>query len=88
MDIHWRNTQLPIRFFALDARAAAVILLCILHLRLWTFFLSLVAMLVFWGLERRGLTFSSALRALRCWLLGRDRPAHRARVFRHWVDYG
>ncbi|MER2519571.1 MAG: IcmT/TraK family protein [Bdellovibrionales bacterium] len=87
MDNHWRNTQLPIRFFALDARAAAIILLFILHVRIWTLALCILAMLAFWGLERRGLTFASALRSLRCWLLGRDRPALRQRVFRHWIDY-
>ncbi|HEU0117315.1 MAG TPA: IcmT/TraK family protein [Alphaproteobacteria bacterium] len=88
MDIHWRNTQKPARFFALDARAFAAILLFLLHARLWTFILAIVVMFVFWLLERRGLTFEASLRALRSWVLGRKRPANHRRANRHWIDFG
>ncbi len=88
MDIHWRNTQKPARFFALDARAFIAIVLFLLHARLWTFILALSVMLLFWILERRGLTFEASLRAFRCWTLGRNRPANQRRAFRRWIDYG
>ena len=88
MDIHWRNTQRPVRFFALDARSSFVVLLVLLHIRLWTFGLAVVVMLVFWFLERRGLSFNAALRALRRWLLGTRRPANHRRRRRYWIDYG
>ncbi len=88
MDIHWRNTQKPARFFFLDARAFLAILLFLAHARLWTFVLAIFIMLVFWIMERRGLTFDSALRAFRCWLLGIRRPANSRRAKRRWIDYG
>jgi len=88
MDIHWRNTQKPARFFALDARAFVAILVFLLHARLWTFVLALTIMLAFWFLERRGLTFEASLRALRSWILGKKRPANQRRAIRRWIDYG
>ncbi|MFY9288022.1 MAG: IcmT/TraK family protein [Alphaproteobacteria bacterium] len=88
MDIHWRNTQKPARFFALDARAFVAILIFLVHARLWTFITAIVIMFVFWALERRGLTFEASLRALRSWLLGRHRPANQRTTQRRWIDYG
>ena len=88
MDIHWRNTQKPARFFFLDARAFLAILLFLVHARLWTFVLAIILMLIFWALERQGLTFESALRALRSWFLGSRRPANSRRAIRRWIDYG
>ena len=88
MDIHWRNTQRPVRFFMLDARAFLALLLFLVHARLWTFILAVVVMITFWILERRGLTFESSLRAFRCWILGRRRPATSRRTARRWIDYG
>jgi intracellular multiplication protein IcmT len=88
MDVHWRNTQKPARFFFLDARAFLAILLFLVHARLWTFVLVLVIMIVFWLLERQGLTFDAALRAFRCWFLGSNRPANSRRARRRWTDYG
>ncbi|MDD3028802.1 MAG: IcmT/TraK family protein [Alphaproteobacteria bacterium] len=75
MAIHWRNSQKQARFFALDARAFASVFLFLIHARLWTFIFALVIMAIFWIVERRGLTFESALRAARSWFLGRRRPA-------------
>jgi len=88
MDIHWRNTQKPARFFALDARAFVAILVFLVHARLWTFILALSVMLLFWVFERRGLTFEASLRAMRSWIIGRKRPANHRRSMRHWIDYG
>jgi intracellular multiplication protein IcmT len=87
MDIHWRNTQKPVRFFILDARAFLAVLLFLVHMRLWTFVLAILVMLLFWIFERRGLTFASSLRALRCWVVSEKRPANHRRTFRYWVDY-
>lgn len=88
MDIHWRNTQKPARFFFLDARAFLAILFFLMHARLWTFVLVLAVMFSFWLFERRGLTFDAALRAIRCWFVGIRRPANSGRACRRWVDYG
>lgn len=72
---HWRNTMKPVRFFNFDARAGLVLLLVILHVRLWTLTLAIVVNVTFYLLERKGLTFSAALRAFRVWLIGPYRPA-------------
>jgi intracellular multiplication protein IcmT len=88
MDIHWRNSQKPARFFAFDARAFLALLLFLVHARVWTFTLAIVVMVIFWILERRGLTFSASLRAMRSWVLGSKRPANQPRSKRYWIDYG
>jgi intracellular multiplication protein IcmT len=88
MDIHWRNTMKPTRFFVLDARAFMAILLFLVHARLWTFVLAIVVMIIFWLLERRGLTFEASLRTFRSWLVGINRPANHRRGIRRWTDFG
>lgn len=88
MDLHWRNTQKPARFFIVDARAFAAILLFLLYARLWTFIFAIVIMIAFWLFERHGLTFEASLRAMRSWFLGINRPANHRRAIRRWVDYG
>ncbi len=88
MDIHWRNTQKPTRFFFMDARAFAAFLLFLVHARWWTFGVVVASVVVLWLLERRGLTFDAAVRAVRSWLVGPKRPANIARAKRQWNDYG
>jgi len=88
-DAHWRNTMKSTRFFFnVDARAALVLLLLMVHFRLWTFGLTVCVMVVFYVLEQRGLSFEAALRAFRLWVIGSKRPrillAHKSR----WLDFG
>ncbi len=87
MDIHWRNTQKPVRFLFLDARAFFGIILFLVHARTWVFVLVCFYIFMFWMFEKRGLSFEAALRAIRCWLLGRRRPANSRRAIRHMVDF-
>jgi intracellular multiplication protein IcmT len=87
MDIHWRNTQKPVRFFFLDARSFLAILFFMVYAKMWTLGLAIVVMFLFWFFERRGLTFESALRAFRSWILGTNRPATNRRMIRRWIDY-
>ena len=87
MDIHWRNTQKPARFLFLDARAFAGIIVLLLHARMWVFVLVGFYMFMFWMFERRGLSYDAALRAIRCWFLGRHRPANSRRANRRTIDY-
>jgi len=77
---HWRNSQKIPRFWRFDARAAVVILLVILFPRKWTIVLCITTNLLFWILERKGLTFNAALRAFRVWIIGPKRPAY------FWTD--
>jgi intracellular multiplication protein IcmT len=88
VDIHWRNTQRPVRFFVLDARSAFAVLFVMVYLRIWTLALAFIVMFIFWLLERRGLSFDASLRALRRWILGTRRPANHRRRRRYWIDYG
>lgn len=85
---HWRNTWKPARFFVMDARSALPLLPTMLHIRLWTLLVSAAVILLFWWLERQGLTFPSAVRAARSWFAGRFRMARRRQKTRHFVDYG
>jgi len=88
MDLHWRNTQKVARFFSLDARAFFFLFIFMIHIRLWTLITVIVAMLVFWIMERRGLTFEASLRTFRVWILGPRRPATLFTQRRNWVDFG
>jgi intracellular multiplication protein IcmT len=88
MDLHWRNTQKPARFFVFDARSAVAIFIFMVHIRLWTLALAVITILIFWVMERRGLTFEAALRAFRVWILGRRRPGTLREKRRRWVDFG
>lgn len=88
MDIHWRNSQKPARFFFLDARSFAAVLFLLVHARLWTLLLVVCVMVTFWFFERKGLSFFAAIRALRSWILGRRRPATSRRAMRRLVDFG
>lgn len=72
---HWRNTMKPVRFFIFDARAGFFVVLVLVHARMWTLTLLLLVLAVFYILERKGLSFANALRAMRVWLIGPVRPA-------------
>ena len=72
---HWRNTMKPPRFFIFDARAGYFLILVLVHFRIWTLGLMIGVLCIFWILERKGLSFASAFRAIRLWLIGNYRPA-------------
>lgn len=88
MDIHWRNTQKPARFFSLDARAFTAVLFLLVYPRAWTFIFVFCVMILFWVFERKGLSFFAAIRAFRSWVLGRHRPANSRRAKRRSIDFG
>ncbi|MEJ0061703.1 MAG: IcmT/TraK family protein [Alphaproteobacteria bacterium] len=88
MDDHWRNSQKIARFFIFDARLFFVVLACLMYIQLWTLTLTVITILIFWAVEQRGLSFESALRALRCWVLGQERPATIRLLRRRMTDYG
>ena len=85
---HWRNTMKPVRFFQFDARACFFLLLVLVHARLWTLYLLIFVNLVFWLLERKGLSFAAAMRAGRLWLVGNYRPAWIFSRRRRFLDTG
>ena len=85
---HWRNTMRPVRFFGLDARAAIPFCVLLFYFRPVTLALAIVITTIFVILERRGLTFPSALRAFRSWFVGQKRPAWITLRKRRMRDYG
>ncbi len=88
MDTHWRNSMKPARFFMLDARAAWPVLVMLLHMRIYTMIFAVFVMLVFYLLEQRGLSFFSALRAFRVWIVTKKRPNYRPSDLTRMVDFG
>lgn len=85
---HWRNTMRPVRFFALDARAAVPYFILLVYFRPISLFLTFTTTVVFVALEKRGLAFDSAMRAFRGWLVGQKRPGWLPSRHRRMVDFG
>lgn len=85
---HWRNTMRPVRFFALDARAAIPFTVLLVYFRPISLFLTIVITIVFVMMERRGLPFTPAMRTFRTWFLGQHRPAWISLRRKKLVDYG
>lgn len=85
---HWRETFKPARFSILDARAGVPLLATLLHLRPWTIMLSGAIIIVFFLLERRGLSLPSAVRAFRAWAIGDARPPLSHQKVRGHIDFG
>ncbi len=69
-EAHWRDSARSPRFFMIDYRAAFPLLLFLLHIRIWSFVLAIVAMSFFALLERYGFTVTVFLRWLRSTLAG------------------
>lgn len=78
----------PVRFFNIDARAAIPFCLLLVYFRPITLFLTFSSTILFIALEKRGLTFPSALRSFRSWINGQQRPAWVASRRRKMRDFG
>ncbi len=85
---HWRNSMRPIRFFAFDVRAASMIPVLLVYARLSTITMTILLLFFFRFLERKGLTFPAALRNLRSWIVGSNRPGWPGIRKKRFVDYG
>jgi len=85
---HWRNSMRPVRFFSYDARAALPVFALLFYFRIHMVVITLVILLFFHYLEKKGLTFPAALRSMRVWILGNKRPGHTSLKYRRMIDYG
>lgn len=83
----WRDTMRTLRLGPFDARLLGFILLFLVHMAMWTAGLAAGAILAFWLMERRGYVLPIALRKIRSWLAGPDRPAIPWWARRVRVDY-
>ena len=85
---HWRNTMRTVRFLAFDARAALPIPLLLVYARTSTLILTVITLMLFRFLERKGLTFPAAIRNMRSWMVGKDRPGWISAQHKKFTDYG
>lgn len=85
---HWRNSMRPVRFFGLDARAAFPFFLLLIYARLITLLFAIASTVIFYILEKYGLTFDAAIRRMRSYISGQKRPAHMTFRLRRLKDYG
>jgi len=85
---HWRNSMRPVRFFMFDSRAGIPILLLFVYFRWSTVILTILCLIFFSFLESRGLTFPAAMRSLRVWIVGQDRPGIVSAQKKKFEDFG
>lgn len=85
---HWRNNMRPVRFFMLDARAVIPFLVLLIYFRPSTLILTCLITAFFYILERKGLTVPAALRMMRSWVTGRERPGWISVHRKRFKDYG
>src|SRR3546814_9147184 len=84
---HWRDTYRTPRLFMIDARAAIPLLASALHVAWWTVLPAVMTLVLFFWLERIGLSLPSALRALRATFAGNERPALSKNRLHQSIDY-
>ena len=77
LNINWRDTARPIRFFMLDARVLWILLLWAFHMCLETLVLALVGVAIFAWFEFWGLTPVAALKSLKNILITKERGIKR-----------
>lgn len=85
---HWRNSMRTVRFFAFDSRSALPLPLLLVYARWSTLALMILSLLVFRYLERKGLTVPAAMRNLRAWVVGANRPGWFKSQHKKFADYG
>lgn len=74
-DAHWRDSARYPQLFFIDARAVFPLLLCLLHIRLWTIAVTLLASAFFAILNRYGFTLAVFGRWVKCKLAGKRKSA-------------
>lgn len=74
-DAHWRDSARYPQLFIIDARAVFPVLLCLLHLRLWTIIVAITASAFFAILDRYGFTLAVFGRWIKAKLAGKRKAA-------------
>ena len=86
--LYWRETHKQPRFLIFDGRMIVLLLIVILHIRLWTVALAVIMMMVLAFFDRKGVPADSILRFLRASIVGRKRSARGFLAARQAVDFG
>jgi hypothetical protein len=85
---NWRDTYKPARFFMVDARIAPALLITLVWVRWYTVIPTIILIGLVWYAEKRlDMDVASALRSVRSWFAGSDRPARSVLKQRSVVDY-
>jgi intracellular multiplication protein IcmT len=75
VNAHWRDTARTARFWIVDSTAVFPFLLWLLHMRVWTFAVAVLATAFFSILERWGFTVPVFLRWFRSTIAGPHKAA-------------
>lgn len=75
MSLLWRDSGKTVRFFGIDARAVAGLVLVLLHITMVTLSISIFLMVSFALLERFDYTLPNAARKFRVMISGRRKRA-------------
>ena len=85
--LFWRETHKPAKFLIFEGRVVTVLLLAVMHFRVWTVCLALVTMAVFWWFDRKGIPVDAILRYVRSRIVGNRRSARGLHEERLAVDF-
>lgn len=83
----WYQTYKPARFFMMDSKAGIPLILVLLHFKTYTVIPVFLWLVLFWFLDRRGMSITSAFRAARSWVIGDIRPPRGPFKIRARIDY-
>lgn len=88
----WRHSAKPARiglgFVKLDARLVVFFLIFLFHMRKWTAIMAGIFVLIFWIIEKFGMTMEAVFRVIRVWIGGPRRVAVREWVARIQYFWG
>ncbi len=85
----WRDTMRSPRIFIFEAKTVVLpMILCLLHIRIWTFALCALVIIGLRLAEARGMNTIAALRAARAAVAGRFRPAVPISSRKRMIDHG
>jgi hypothetical protein len=86
--LEWRETHRQPRFFMFDGRIVVLVVLTIMHIRVWTVALLVGAAVILVWFDRKNIGALSILRYVRATLAGRERSARGNAARRSPVDFG
>jgi intracellular multiplication protein IcmT len=75
VDAHWRDSARPVKFFIWDGRASFPVVIFLMHMTLWTLFLTIFLIVFFTILNRFGFTPIVFFRWMRNLIAGRRKMA-------------
>lgn len=81
---HWRDSARTPQLFIIDAYAIFPMILFLLHIRLWTLYVTLLTTIFFVIVRKFGFTVPVFLRFLRAWIAGSRRVAYPWWTRRYW----